>query len=1384
MNKIIKFLRFFLIFTISSLCLFIIGIQFQYTQNFAVNIISKIIKEKTNIDLTCKSFNIKSIFDFEIHDIKLTNENEKNFIIELDNLVINLNPFNLLFYKTVNVNNLLIKNVKFKINIDNIKKNLLNKKNIEIKKSNYNINSKQIELKNLTIILQQNNKTEEYIISTLVENLEINSNNINSKIISFNLKNRNININDLKTEINYFFKTNTLFIRNIEVISKYLYLNSNIFISNLNNLMKNGIINYDDKIKFKINKLKIPLKLIDNDKLINLRKYLTNLNVINTEIILENNNIKIKNGNILYLNNIINLDININNIKNKNKINYTFYLKNDIFRDNIIKKITEYDLEKMLDLKIKNFNFKITGNLNNIFIQSYIYTSITDIFLNTLIKLNFDIYYLNKNLNNILKYIKSNITFKNINFYKLFNGLNCKLLNVNLFYDSNTNTKLFDIKINNINYKNTYSYNINYKNNIINNEIKGILNIFDNNINITANTYLNYLKNNLNIKIDGDINIKNFFLKNLKINDLNCKLETVFNKNNDLIKITNSLKNINFKKLKTNITTNDINTTIDINNENIIIKTICDFLNSNIEINKFKNLITNIKNISKLKMKKNKNVFDIIKDLNNFEESKIKVDFNLINSTFFNIFLFNNINFKNFNMNFNLNFNKKEYFSILKLNTDNLEINNFKLGNIVITNKNQREKNNILNSSIEINRIANADNFNLLLKTKLENDIINCNINYLKNLSNILIYKFKIIKDNNNFVINFNNKDSFLQFKNTKLTNNGKIEFNSFFINFIDFIILDQQKENEIISINGIKYYDIYDQKNNITANININNLKFKDIFKTNLIINYKNLQNNIFLKINLNEILIKNKDFNNIICSLNYNKNENIIDLNLKQSLKEKIFLNTKINLTLDENKTINIFLYLDNFKLNNFNLFTKKIVDISNGNISGNFYITGTFFKPIIKGNGTINDLSFKINKIGCTYNNGNAELFGFNNNEIRIYSINLQQNKNTCCNLTGSIIFKTLLKPEIFINGKLNNCEVYNITDDKIFINGNIYGNGDIFLKYNINSFNLNTNIDVVNGNIILNNNIVNDNKNINIIDSKLIAFKKYYNSINNKNKTDVSLNINLKIDNNLKIQLIFNKYNQLNAIGNGNINLKFINSSFKINGQYIFTNGNYNFHIYNLFTKTFNIKNGNIFFNNSIKNTKINVFAVTNSYNTSKNNNKNIELNIKLNGFITSPNITYDVNFFNDNNIEIQEKYNLKNFFYILFFDNITNEQINNHSDEILNKIISNFTHKYFKNLNIEFNFKFNKNNQQNFYKNLNFKTSYNYKNIFNIEKNTSFKSYKDLFNNISIKLLFLKNKGITSNIDFFKEDTLKKEFKKDNNNFNIMSLDFNIQRKFY
>jgi len=1384
MNKIIKFLKFFLIIVISSLCLFIVAIQFQYTQNFAVNIISKKIKEKTNLTFTCKSFNIKSIFDFEIHNIKFINEDEKNFIIELDDLIININPFNLLFYKTLNVNNLLIKNVKLELNIDNIKKKLLSKNNTEVKKINYNIKSKQIELKNLTIILQQDNKTEKYIISTLIDNLEINKNNINSKIISFKLNNDNININDLKTEINYFFKTNTLFIRDIEIISKYLYLNSNLFISNLGNFIKNGIINYNDKLKLKINKLKIPLKLINNDKLIVLRKYLTNLNIINTEIILENNNIKIKNGNILYLNNIINLDININNIKNKNKINYAIYFKNDIFRDNILKKITQYDLEKILDFKIKNFNLKITGNINNIFIQSYIFTSITDIFLNTLIKLDFDLYYLNKNLNNILKYIKSNITFKNINFYKLINGLNCKLLNVNLFYDSKTNNKLFDIKINNINYKNTYSYNITYKNNIFNNEIKGILNIFDDNVNINANTYINYLKNNLNIKMNGDINIKNFFLKNLKINDLNCKLETIFNKNKDSIKITNLLKNINFKKLKTNITTKDINTTIDINNDNIIIKTICDFLNSNIEIIKFKNLITNIKNISKNRIKNNENILGFIKNLNNYEESKIKIDFNLTNSTFFNFFLFNNVNFKKFNMYFNLIFNKNECFSILNLNTNNLEINNFKIGNVSIVNKNQIEKNNILNSLLEINRIINAENFKFLTKINIENDIINCNINYLENLSNILLCKFKIINEKNNFIVDFNDKDNILKFKNKRLINRGKIELNNLFINFIDLVILDPKEKYEIISIKGIEYYNIFNLKNNIMATLNINKLIFKDILNTKLILNYRNFKNNVFFKINLNEILIKNEDFNNIICSFNYNRNENNIDLNLEQSTKEKNFLNTKINLTLDKNKIMNIFLYLDNFNLNKFNLFTKKIVDIKNGSISGYFFVTGTFYKPIIKGNGTINDLSFKINKIDCTYDNGNAELFAFNNNEIRIYSIKLQQNKNICCNLTGSILFKTLLKPKILINGKLNNCKVYNINDDKNFINGNIYGNGDISFKYDIKSFNLNTNINVINGDILINNSIVDYNKSINIIDSKLIAFKKYYYSINKKSRTDVSLNINLKIDNNLKIKLIFNKYNQLNAIGNGNINLKFINSSFKINGQYIFTKGNYNFHIYNIFTKNFNIKNGNILFNNSFENTKIKVDAFTNSYNTSKNNNKNIELNIKLNGFITSPNIIYDVNFINDNNIEIQEKYNLKNFFYILFFDNITNEQINNHSDEILNKIISNFTHKYFKNLNVEFNFKFNKNNQQNFYKNLKFKTSYNYKNILNIEKNTSFKSYKDLFNNISIKLLFLKNKGITSNIDFFKDDILKNELKKGDNNFNIMSLDFNIQKKFY
>ena len=169
MNKILKILKFFIIVIATSLCLFIISIQFQYTQNLAVRIISKKIKEKTNIDVSCKSFNIKSIFNFEIHDIKFTNESEKNFIIELDNILINLNPFNLLFFKTINIDNLLIKNVKLKLNVDNIKKKFLNKKNIESKNLNFNIKSKQIELEDLTIILQKENKTEKFVISTLIE---------------------------------------------------------------------------------------------------------------------------------------------------------------------------------------------------------------------------------------------------------------------------------------------------------------------------------------------------------------------------------------------------------------------------------------------------------------------------------------------------------------------------------------------------------------------------------------------------------------------------------------------------------------------------------------------------------------------------------------------------------------------------------------------------------------------------------------------------------------------------------------------------------------------------------------------------------------------------------------------------------------------------------------------------------------------------------------------------------------------------------------------------------------------------------------------------------------------------------------------------------------
>ena len=696
------------------------------------------------------------------------------------------------------------------------------------------------------------------------------------------------------------------------------------------------------------------------------------------------------------------------------------------------------------------------------------------------------------------------------------------------------------------------------------------------------------------------------------------------------------------------------------------------------------------------------------------------------------------------------------------------------------------DKNNILTSSIEFNRNINNENYNLLLKTNIKNNIIYCNFNYNINLSNILFYKFNIVKNNDDLLIDLDNNENLLKYKNNKLINKGKIKFNSKYINFDNFSVLNKKNLNEILSIQGIQYYNLFSYENNLNLNVNIKNINFNNIIKTDFILNFKNLYTNMYFYLKLNKILIYNENFNDIDCNLEYSRFKNYINLNLKQNDNKKTLFNTDLYLSLNEDNKVNLFLSFNNYELSKLNLLTKKIFLVKNGNLTGNFNITGTYYKPIITGNGTIDNLEFKINKIGCSFNNGKAELFGFNNNEIRIYSINLDQYNKNCCKLTGSINFETLLKPIIFINGKLNNCEIYNIKDDNNFVNGNIYGNGDIFFKYNITSFNLNTNINVINGNITLNNNISNTENNIKFIDSKIEAFKKYFNSINNKNKfkTDVSLNINLKIDNNLKLLLIFNKYNKLNTIGNGNVNLKFINNSFKINGQYIFTSGIYNFHIYNLFYKTFNIKNGNILFNNNIENTKIKVDAVTNSYNITKNNTKNIELNIKLNGLITSPNITYDVNYFNDNNIKIQEKYDLKNFFYILFFDNVTNEQINNHSNEILNKIIYNILSRYFENFKLEFNFKFNKYNQQNFHKNFNFKTNYKYKDIFIIEKNTLLNTYKDLFNNISLKLLFLKNKGITSNIDFFNNNNIENKTKNEDNDFNIMSLNFNINKKFY
>ena len=784
----------------------------------------------------------------------------------------------------------------------------------------------------------------------------------------------------------------------------------------------------------------------------------------------------------------------------------------------------------------------------------------------------------NWNVLNELQNLENTSRIKHQEFFKQYIGTNIDFIqNNNITFTINSNSKNVLINKKNVNMNNLY---------IVNNlDIKNIYNVNEN-INIQNNCII---RNNLFIKNDqlfvissNNISTSNFEKGALRYNNESNLYEFYNNK-------WKSLQHINSNSNVSNIQLYPINNS--------------DYDYDTILFNLNKSIVLNINRL-----------------LCNFNSENIILENNLNISD--NLFVNNNINTKNLNINsnqiyykdnylvnnFDSNENKIGYEKIFIDNAIDLDLHKFTFYSSKITTTS--EICNIINPIILNNdSIINYSPF--LTNYKIYNDI---------NITQFIVYCNQTINDSNllftlkinsnifNFNINNNNyytsnNDSNINVDQVILGNSDlELEINtSEKIDNLQVIIVlygTYKNKKGILptpySTNKIDTNNIFEIENRIIQGNTIINNNLNIINNNNLNLPFLLVNNNIgigttFINDNNIDLLIKNEN-NTVLVHKNNNLGINKdlpsykLDINSDNINIDNNFNSTNnlvINKNLNNVSNLNISNTLITNNINKTSLILKDSIIFSN-NISSKYNLN-------VNNNVNVNNLTIYPNFI-FTENNYNSNII-LNNNTLKFNINSVTHNTNYFSKFNDNNIY---LQDNINVNFKTNSKNLITISSDSFNTNNDNLNESNIFSISE--NFNISKNeIKIKSPHFIVNN--------IDLI-NKLNSIERYHYS---------PYNINIDtLNNNNSFEISYNRpyfyYNLNNSINHSIKKIDYIAFQFCL--------GNTNSHI------SPNWNNNSFIYYKSIEN----INFVKDTFNYSSNLDINI---INENNYINSQ-IKYDFN----------------------------------------------------------------------------------------------------------------------------------------------------------
>jgi len=321
---------------------------------------------------------------------------------------------------------------------------------------------------------------------------------------------------------------------------------------------------------------------------------------------------------------------------------------------------------------------------------------------------------------------------------------------------------------------------------------------------------------------------------------------------------------------------------------------------------------------------------------------------------------------------------------------------------------------------------------------------------------------------------------------------------------------------------------------------------------------------------------------FGNIEGVSNWNQFDNQFDVNFFVDRKSVKLLNiTGAYKPLGDNNALMLDAQLINTDLRLVEPFTKLFTDIE-GTVSGNVKITGALFKPILKGSGRINDASITVDYLKSKlYAQGNWQL---DSSLISLNNVAIKDDNIGTGLLNANFYHSNFKSFSMDLKADFDNLKVLNtLAKNNDYFYGTAIGSGNLSITGSFSNLVISTRAKTEKGTKFY----------IPLSDSKSGAKQEDFISFSNFTSEDetttvaIEDKINLKnVTVNLDIEVTPDAYAEIifdltagdiiRGKGKGNLSLGVdTKGEFTVLGEYEFTEGAYNFTMYNIVNKEFKI-----------------------------------------------------------------------------------------------------------------------------------------------------------------------------------------------------------------